>query len=328
MNTQNYPYKGYSLVSFINRYAIDKLLIGKRFSLNISLTCWIEICFPLLKIDKGSNAEHSWPFLASPFSYEELEMDLSEWGLVNCSLIDLKENNLPLIWMNAVGLFYHSSVPLTDNKECLAVENIANKIIKGFLSALQVINPDALRTNFNVSQETICNHFAVCPATETGSYQCNIHLSGEVDSRTGILRERDVTTALENCEKSLSVQYLLVNKANNDLRSNDYRGCVLNCSSAIEVTIRQKLEQYFEDNNTPEELVTYIFSQANGFMKYIELLKRLKLPTSNNDQIKIDVMDIRNRVIHGGFTPEFKAAEKCLSITREFLLNQKVAMFE
>lgn len=191
-----------------------------------------------------------------------------------------------------------------------------------------MINPDALRSNNNDSQETICNYFAVCPAIENGSYQCNINLSGEVDSRTGILRERDVKNALENCEKSLSVQYLLVNKANNDLRSNDYRGCVLNCSSAIEVTIRQKLEQYLEDNNIPKELVTYMFSQANGYMKYIELLKRLKLPTSNNDQIKIDVMDIRNCVIHGGFTPKFKVAEKCLSITKEFLLNQKVTMFE
>lgn len=115
---------------------------------------------------------------------------------------------------------------------------------------------------------------------------------------------------------------------NNDLRSNDYRGCVLNCSSAIEVTIRQKLEQYLEDNNIQDILVIHIFSQANGYMKYIDLLKRLKLPTSNNDQIKIDVMDFRNRLIHGGFTPEFKVAEKCLNITREFLLYQKEPMFE
>lgn len=82
MNTQNYPYKGYSLVSFFNRYAIDKQLVGKRFSQNISLTCWIEICFPLLKLIKISIKEHNWPFLGSPFLFEELGMDLTEWGQV------------------------------------------------------------------------------------------------------------------------------------------------------------------------------------------------------------------------------------------------------
>lgn len=328
MNEQDFQYKGFSLVSFEDRYAIDYLLIGKRFSCYISGSCWVEICFPLLKIKGDPKTEHMCPFLTSPFSFEEIGVDLDNWGKVNGSLFDSRGNKFYHVWINAVGLFYHSNIPLTDDKECRSVENVTNKMLKGFLSALQVINPDAIRNRTDNYQEPICKHFPVCPAIGDGDYQRSIHIAGMVDDRTGIVHEKDVKTALENSAKSLSVQYLLVTKANNDLRSNDYRGCVLNCASAIEVTIRRELERYLEDNHIPEELVAYIFGQANGYLKYIELLKKLKLPTSNNDQVTKNVMNIRNRVIHGGFTPEFKAAENCLKITRDFLRNQKVKMFE
>lgn len=326
MNEQDFPYKGFSLVSFEDRYAIDNHLIGNRFPCCISESCWVEICFPLLKGDL--KAGHTCPFLTSPFSFDEIGIDLDNWGKVNGHSVDSKGNKLCQVWINALGLFYHSNIPLTDDKECRSVESKTNKMLKGFLSALQVINPDALRFRTDEYHEPICEHFPVCPAVGNNDYQRTINIAAMVDNRTGIIHEKDIKTALDNSAKSLSVQYLLVTKANNDFRSNDYRGCVLNCASAIEVTIRRELERYLEDNHIPEELVVYIFGQANGYLKYIELLKKLKLPTSNNDQIKINVMDIRNRVIHGGFTPDFKAAENCLKISREFLRNQKVKMFE
>ena len=328
MNEQDFPYKGFSLVSFEDRYAIDNLLLGKRFSCYISESCWIEICFPLFKIKEDSKSEFDWTTLVSPFSFEEIDVDLDNWGKVNGPSVDSKGNKLYQVWINALGLFYHSNIPLTDDKECRSIESVTNKMLKGFLSALQVINPDALRFRTDDYQEPICEHFSVCPSVGNNDFQRTINVAVIVDDRTGIVHEKDIKTALDNSAKSLSVQYLLVTKANNDLRSNDYRGCVLNCASAIEVTIRRELERYLEDNHIPEELVVYIFGQANGYVKYIELLKKLKLPTSNNDQIKINVMDIRNRVIHGGFTPDFKAAENCLKITRDFLRNQKVKMFE
>lgn len=60
----------------------------------------------------------------------------------------------------------------------------------------------------------------------------------------------------------------------------------------------------------------------------VEVLKKLSIPLKDMNDVKAHVMDVRNRVIHGGYSPTHNEVYKSLACTRDALTALDVKMFE
>ena len=113
-----------------------------------------------------------------------------------------------------------------------------------------------------------------------------------------------------------------------NLSNHDSRAAILNCATAIEVTLKRMLIDYLGSNGVPDGLRKYVLKQADGYSKQVELLKKLSIPLNGLHNVKEEVMEVRNRVIHGGYTPSYDEANKAYSCTWCAMKDFGIKMFE
>lgn len=79
---------------------------------------------------------------------------------------------------------------------------------------------------------------------------------------------------------------------------------------------------------TDNSLKEYILRQADGYSRLVDLCKRCSVSLEGLPDVKETVIDIRNRVIHGGYVPTRGEANKAYENTRQALDVLKTPMFE
>ena len=94
------------------------------------------------------------------------------------------------------------------------------------------------------------------------------------------------------------------------------------------MALKRKLSTYLDENNIPQSLEDYVLKQADGFTKLIELCKKLGINLIGLPNVQESVINIRNRVIHGGYIPSNIESQVAYSTTREALRVLNVPMFE
>lgn len=68
--------------------------------------------------------------------------------------------------------------------------------------------------------------------------------------------------------------------------------------------------------------------QLGGYSKLVELCKQLGIRIGELPSLQKAVIDVRNKVIHGGHTPLFEDACHAYKDTRQALLDLDVPLFE
>lgn len=123
---------------------------------------------------------------------------------------------------------------------------------------------------------------------------------------------------LNRIGKTLKENYKAISYATVNYKMGDYRDAVLNCATAVEVTLNLKLKNYLSKTNTAQDIIEYILKKTNGYDKYKQLFMSLLISKINWGDLDL-IMKMRNRVIHGGYGPSKNDALKIWHQTRAFL---------
>lgn len=141
------------------------------------------------------------------------------------------------------------------------------------------------------------------------------------------VKSEDLKYAIRNASKEINLPYQILHIARRCLHTGDYRGCVLNSASSIEIPFNNAIDKYMKDKSIPEELVKCKALKVNGIYQSAELCKNLGIDLKFGDDEK-KVMKMRNDVIHKGVYPSYQEAYDCYFKAMAFLKSQNVGMFE
>ena len=304
------------IINLNDRYAAEGRLLGKRLSFRSSEECIMTIVIPTI-VRKGDRV-----VLGMPGSLDRYGIDLDDWGGWNryVSVGDVKTYEA---WISSVLIECSS-----DNQDaipaCSEIQNKGNRLIH----ALQIINPDAICKDSDKESSDLCDISSEVMVRPGERPQPVIHVSFSLDDQKGHVSFVDIKQAIRNYDKPVSVPYEMLDNARVNLSRRDTRSAVLHCATAIEVALKKLTVSYLDVTVTDNSLKEYILRQADGYSRLVDLCKRCSVSLEGLPNVKETVIDIRNRVIHGGYVPTREEANKAYENTRQALAVLKTPMFE
>ena len=312
---EGYSYRSGYFVSLAERYAIDGRLLGRRIKLYDNDTC-MSIVFPSIIV------KDRIPYLGIPKLLETYGVDMEDWGKIN-NYQSLDKPETIHAWLSTVFI------------ECFAKERdklvkpaIVQKYAKKVVYALQIINPDMIRVTSDEVINDICEVKNSVSFNEDGRPQAETRIACVIDDGHGMMTLKDLGQAIRNANKTMTAPYEMLGNARLNMSRHDLRAAVLNCATALEVMLKKRVAEYFEANETTDELQEYVMKQADGYAKLVELCKKLRVSLTGLPNVQETVMKVRHRVIHGGYVPSYEEANLTYSHTRKALKGLGVKMFE
>ena len=312
---EQYQYKRAYFVDLAEMYAIDRLLLGKRFFINRRGVC-LTICIPSL-IYKGVI-----PSLGMPGIFDKYGIDVDNWGKIN-GYINPRQPETIDAWISCVFVLCQTNNPVLLFRPSV-IQDMARKVVY----ALQIINPDAIRQSSDEAPNILCQVNNSVSFNEDGIPLIELGISTEKDDSVGRITLVDINEGFNNAGRTVTAPYELLNNARENLFHHDFRATVLNCATAIEIALKQKVSAYFASNHTAPELQSYLFKQADGYSKLVGLCKAMGISIVGLPGVDETVIKIRNKVIHGGYTPTNNEAKTAYMNTRSSMTTLGMPMFE
>ena len=303
-------------VNLSDMFAIEGRLLGKRISFRPTNEYVLTIIIPTI-VRKGDMLTMSVPDALGKYG-----IDCDNWGTWNryTSINDVKTYDacVSSIIVESSG---NKMDAMPTNSEIHSKGN-------DFIHALQVINPDAVRMYSNKTSVDLCEISAEVVVGADGRAQPEIHVSFSIDKKEGRLTFANVKHAIKNSNKPVTVPYEMLDNARISLSRHDTRSAVLHCATAIEIALKKLIIAFLDTKVTDDPLKDYVLKQADGYSKLMELCKKCLISLAGLANVKETVVDIRNRVIHGGYVPTRQEAKVAYDNTRQALAVLKTPMFE
>lgn len=296
--------KAVAIVPLTEAIAINEDILGyvtRR--LKISETKEIEICFPVI----GAETETDYG-------------KYFQWGGVYQT--DRKGNVLNY---RVSALLVKCYGDITGPG--ITIRNEVNKLFSTFVKILEFCNANTLCDHLSINRRGTPEKFPLSTwkyndgkFLETGI----VHLS-EI-SATSTLTIENIDYAIDNAHREISLPYQMLHNARHCFLMQDYRGCILNCASAIEIPFRHAIDMYMQENLIPQKLRNSSIMRFNGINQVANLCKDLNIPLKYENKFH-PVMTTRNSIIHGGKFPTCMETKPLLELTYEFLQEQCIDMF-
>lgn len=299
------------IIKLGNSYLINPSLIGKTISFNFedtSISSKRLNCVLLFPCRSTSNKF----LLVQP--QKDLGMDLDAWGKIQYSgtneiphieaiVIEITSDDLPLntiVAKKVVSLYTDKILKII---RCLYPYGLKRKKTKNLIDNLYMQT---------ISNGKPCIEMELKFCFENGAPQKWIEIDG-------------IVTAIKNVREKLSLVRSLFDNALDYEGENDYRTCVLNCATLIEILMKQSLEKGIRENVSNQKMANKLIEKADGYDKIRNNLKLLSLnPSINADP----VFKIRNEIIHNGYMPKAEKVKEVLNIAKEMISFYNVPFFE
>lgn len=307
-------------VNLSDMFAIEGRLLGKRIRIHLSDEYVLTIVIPAL-VRKGDILD-----LCIPGAFYKYRTNQEEWGRLNRHpIIDKVFDEIDRVdaWISAVivecrGEKKDAAPSVSD------IESMGNNLVH----ALQIVNPDAVRMCSDNHSRDLCEVSTEVSLGDDGRFQPAFYFTSSFDDRKGQVSFADFKLAIRNVNKTVSMPYEMLDNARVNLSRHDTRSAVLHCATAIEIALKKLTVSYLDVTVTDNSLKEYILKQADGYSKLVDLCKRCSVSLERLPNVKEAVMDVRNRVIHGGYVPTREEANKAYENTRQALAVLKTPMFE
>ena len=299
------------IVKLGNSYMINPLLIGKTISFSFEdtsitskrLKC--ELLFPCRSTSDKF-------ILVRP--QKDIGMDLNTWGRIEYS----GTNEIPHVEAVVIEITGDNQ-SINTVKVKKEVSLYTDKILK----IIRCLYPYSLKRNKtknlvdNLYLQTI-NNGKTCIETE-------LNFSFESDAPQKWVEIEGIVTAFKNSRRKLSLVRSLFDNALDYESENDYRACVLNCATLIEILLKKSLDKGIRENVSNQKLANKLIEKADGYDKIRNNLKLLSL----NPRINADpVFNIRNAIIHKGYMPKAEKVKEILNIAKEMISYYNVPYFD
>lgn len=314
MNSK-YQYERACFVDLAERYAVDGRLLGKKLSISHKGVRILIVIPSVIKMN-------AYPTLGIPGLMAKYGIEESEWGKIN-GYKSLDEPDTIDAWLSCVLVICQTNNPVLLFNSSV-IERMAQKVIH----AIQIIKPDAIRLPSDDVPNVLCQVKHSVSFDKNHKPMIDIHLTSMIDDTVGVLTLDDIKLGLNNAGKTVTASYELLDNARANILRLDTRAAVLNCATAIEIVLKKMVSAYCESNHVSVELQNYVLKQADGYSKLAGLCKALGLSLDGIPNIEETVIRVRNRVIHGGYTPPVNEANTAYLDTRATLSQLGISMFE
>lgn len=301
-------------------FAIEGRLLGKRIRIHLSDEYVLTIVIPSL-VRKGDILD-----LCIPCALYKYRTNREEWGRLNRHpIIDKVFDEIDRVdaWISTVIVECFGE-KLDVVSSASDIESMGNNLVH----ALQIINPVAVRMYSDHHCTSLCEVSTEVSLGDDGRFQPAFYFTSSFDDGEGQVSFAALKQAIRNVNKSVSVPYEMLDNARVNLSRSDTRSAVLHCATAIEVALKKLTVSYLDVTVTDNSLKEYILRQADGYSRLVDLCKRCSVSLEGLPDVNETVLDVRNRVIHGGYVPTRGEANKAYENTRQVLSVLKTPMFE
>ena len=131
----------------------------------------------------------------------------------------------------------------------------------------------------------------------------------------------------KNITKELSLQHELLADVERAFVRCEHREVILNCATIIEKTLRDQVIEYLEQKQTDDKIIFHIRKTLDGFSKIKKAMRNLSLPLNGINEIESGTINLRNRIIHGGYIPNKEEAEKAIVDAKDIIKQYNVSLF-
>lgn len=323
------------LVTFDGYFGIEETLHGKQFRFNFDNyegilhlpklhpridTHHNGLNLPLSAPSVASDIKSSLPRFGLKISNEKGEIN---WGRTsddsNPRYMNVKTFILEIIKID-------DSVDFTINKNNQTeIRNRFLKWQKSFLIWIEVLT-DQLPLN-SVSIEVEESHIYFISNDEKVFNLSELHLQVKPPLKAKLIDENLFSKILElSCQlKMPHLVHSLLRDAKNALRSSDFRKCLVDIGTAVElaleVEIRKTLVKNINENYADNAL------QRATLGKKLEMLFLIKPPKElDKEKIKSDIINKRNNVIHRGLNYTIYDCKTALSLADEIIKTLNIQL--
>lgn len=308
-----------SIVSFTKGYNVEEYLLGQKYRFELDNKFDMEILLPHGEgKDNGISA-----CMVAPDDYHG---DAGvEWGMYLLA----SKDSIPACHIESVYVRLWADEGIDLDAIRVGFDNpwhLIQDTITKLLQNIRVINPkcvmritgrqfdggDIERMKFaQLSLTGIMEEWSV------GSIKSGVFYD--------VLSKRQLMVAFNNLHNDISVPYSIIESARSFLDVMDYRNCILSLATMVEVVYKQKMDEYFKENNVPVELCEYLKKNTDGLPKYQQLFKKLGIDY-HYKSIE-EVMKIRNHIIHANHVPKGRDAFDAYKAGDRFLNEYRIPMF-
>lgn len=303
-------------VNLSDMFAIEGRMLGKRISFRPSDECVLTIVIPTI-VRKGDLLT-----MSVPDALDKYGIDCDNWGMWN----RYTPNNDVKTFVACVSSIIVEIAG--NNMDAMPTSSEIHSKGNDVIHALQIINPDAVRMYSNKTSVDLCEISAEVVVGADGKAQPEIHVPFSIDKKEGRLTFVNVKHAIKNVNKPVTMPYEMLNHARVNLSRYDTRSAVLHCATAIEVVFKKLVITRLDAIVADESLKEFVLKQADGYTKLVELCKKCSISLAGLPNVKETVINVRNRVIHGGYVPTRQEAKVAYDNTRQTLSVLKTPMFE
>lgn len=309
-----------SIVCFSKGYNVEECLLGQKYRFEVYDKFDMEILLPHGDVkDNGISA-----CMVAPDDY--CGETAVEWGMYLLA----SKDSLPACHIESVYVRIWAYEGVDLNVVSVGYDNplhLIQRTLSKLLLNIRVVNPKCVRRiNGRQFDGGDIEHMRFAQLSSNGvmtEWSIGKVRLGEFYNA---LNKRQLLTAFKNRHNDVSVPYSLYESARSYLDVMDTRNCILALATMVEVVYKQKMDEYFNKYNIPNELRDYLKKNTDGVSKYALLLKKLGIEFHENN-IKKKVMEIRNHVIHANYHPTGREAFDAYIEGDKFLRVYRIPMF-
>lgn len=311
----------YSLIDFNCEIILDAKLLGKFIPINLGSDTPFYICFPMLIFDR-TNGNYK---MISSLPFSTTDTDISNWGRLLQYSTDKYDQVVDLlVSISAVWI-----VSKLSNLEW--VKSLKNEA-EWFIRSIHAINPAGVILGGIDTSNLISDFFysyfnKATGRSMTSGFETSLTMY-PYDYGKFKVDIKLIKTVLKAWKRKVSLPFELLLCAFQELRTNNYRNTILNCAMTIEVTLKRLLRNSLSPMSANDAITDYLIKGADGLPKIERLMKLINLPKYNFADIRTNVFDVRNKIIHGGFSPSSDQASTALKLTKSMLKDYHIAYFD
>ncbi len=314
----------YAIVALPSPISLTNCALGHRFSTIIGGHKLILHTPLLVPADENTSAHFKYgdyhqclaqPKIAKRYIRSDADID---WGSLHGA--DGKGN----VSASVNYLFAVVSAPPADiEKFANEVHNAAYEWFQNFDSFLRVISSQRMISFSRVDATGIsCMRIyqhRPFQHLQPEPHRITVYVSDRSIKNFAVKADFRQAANLSSKGKKLALQYQLLLRSCDGLHKNDCRSVVIEAATALEVAATRRIRTEMQKAKATEEHIELMLEGHKMLRNRLSLLKKIKISLPCTPKNIEDLLELRNKVVHGGKAVDAKQARKVLRDTETII---------
>ncbi len=296
---------------------VDEKFLGKRIPIRLLEIYDGVVYFPILK-QKEDPCE-----LIAPYFSDEVYQD--DCGDVSITKYSNKQELHPIIKSVYFSIKINGNI---QNEVITKILSEIERLVSKFIKCISLVHLSAIQWSYTKEEayvDTIKFYQKKDINTQKWVGHANVVIAFRSKSKE--LSSDEFWKIYRGIGRNLTLQYELLSDVNRCLARKEFREVVLNCAIIIEKTLKEQIVDYLDKEQTAMRIKDHILRLADGFTKISDTMKKFGMLTDNHQKIKKGTIEVRNRIIHGGYFPTILEVEQAIDDAKFIIQQYNVKLF-